>query len=402
MTTTPIATPRSSNLAETESTLTEQVVRLQALLEASRSVHSTIDRVEVLEVAARIAVRELEMEGALFTHPLVTYGELPADVATSPSPGCPRFDLRSRAGALLSELVVATPGQRPLNLYEQDFLDGLALQTAVALENAINHQRHLEYARLAQDLDAARSIQQSLLPQQMPVLPGYSVSTRSSACYQVGGDYLDVVTEPGGSHLFVIADVAGKGLASALMCTAFRSAFRTLAQQSLPLADLASRLSQQHWDEGTEARRRYVTALFVRLHPHSGDLEFLNAGHNPAFLASGATGPAQRIQASGTPLGLLPGATYASERAVLNQGARLLLYTDGLTEVFCGEEEFGEDRLETLFAESPAADAASPDAANILDLLWTTLDTFSEGAPQQDDMSAIALCRAGTSPEERS
>ena len=67
----------------------------------------------------------------------------------------------------------ATPGGRELSLYERDFLEGLALQTAVALENAINHKRHLEYARLAQDLDAARAIQQSLLPQAMPSIPGF-------------------------------------------------------------------------------------------------------------------------------------------------------------------------------------------------------------------------------------
>ena len=386
---------------EADFALTEQVVRLQALLEASRCVHSTIDILEVLQQAARIAVRELEMEGALFTKPLVVYGELPAGVADTPCPGCPRFPLRSRDGELLSELIVATPGQRPLNLYEQDFLDGLALQTAIALENAINHQRHLDYARIAQDLDAARSIQQSLLPQTMPIIPGYSLCTRSSACYQVGGDYLDIVAEPGGSHLMVIADVAGKGLASALICTSFRSAFRALASQPLPLDELATRLCRQHWDEGTEARRRYVTALFARLHAGSGELEFLNAGHNPAFLVDPTTNERYLIEASGSPLGLLPGSTYASERCVLKPGSRLLLYTDGLTEVFRGEEEFGQERLEDLFRRAEALHPAPVQAATILDLLWTTLDTFSEGAPQQDDMSAIALCRADIAPQER-
>ena len=379
--------------------LTEQVVRLQALLEASRRVHSTIDRMEVLEQAARIVVRELEMKGALFTDPLVLYGELPVGAANTPCPGCPRFALRSRGGILLSELVVATPDERSLNVYEQDFLDGLALQTAIALENAINHQRHLDYARLAQDLDAARSIQQSLLPQITPDIPGYSLATRSNACYQVGGDYLDLVAEPDGSYLMLIADVAGKGLASALMCTSFRSAFRVLARQSLSLEELANRLSQQHWDEGDEARRRYVTALFVRLHAESGELEFLNAGHNPAFLVDPKANMLHRVEASGTPLGLLPGSAYVGERRILAPGSRLLLYTDGLTEVFRGEEEFGQERLEDLFARTE--NLSEPTASSILDLLWTTLDTFTDGAPQQDDMSAIALCRAGVAFQER-
>jgi phosphoserine phosphatase RsbU/P len=379
--------------------LAEQVVRLQALLEASRAVHSTIELTDVLQQSARIAVRELELEGALFAPQGVTYGNMPAE----PDETCPRFELMSREGKILSELVVATQDGRPLSLYERDFLEGLALQAAVAVENAINHERHVEYARLAQDLDAARTIQQSLLPQAMPSIPGYSVATRSRACYQVGGDYLDVVTEPDGSHLMVVADVAGKGLASALVCTAFRSAFRALARQSLTLRELAGRLSQQHWDEGAEARRRYVTAIFLRLDPVSSELEILNAGHNPAFLVSSNEEQVRLIEASGTPLGMLPGSRYSVERVPIDPGARVLLYTDGLTEIFRGEEEFGQERLMTAFhsIDNLSASANNQPAEQTLDSLWTTLDTFSGGAPQQDDMSAIALCRLTSKSKEK-
>jgi phosphoserine phosphatase RsbU/P len=397
-------TDQSDALDQSSLPLAEQVVRLQALLEASRAVHSTIEMTDVLQQSARIAVRELELDGALFTQQDVVYGNVPTAASTGPCEGCPRFELLSREGAVLSELVVATPGARPLSLYESDFLEGLVLQTAVALENAINHKRHLEYARLAQDLDAARAIQQSLLPQTMPSIPGYSIAARSRACYQVGGDYLDVVTEPDGSHLMVVADVAGKGLASALVCTAFRSAFRALARQSLTLRELAGRLSQQHWEEGSEARRRYVTAIFLRLDPVSGEMEVVNAGHNPAFLVSGDT-PTRLIEASGTPIGMLPGSRYSIERVPIEPGARLLLYTDGLTEIFRGEEEFGQDRLMEAFRgmDMPQISESARHAEDTLTSLWTTLDTFSEGAPQQDDMSAIALCRlTGKSKEKAS
>jgi phosphoserine phosphatase RsbU/P len=379
--------------------LAEQVVRLQALLEASRAVHSTIELTDVLQQSARIAVRELELEGALFVPQGITYGNMPAE----PDETCPRFELMSRDGKILSELIVASQDGRPLSLYERDFLEGLALQAAVAVENAVNHERHVEYARLAQDLDAARAIQQSLLPQAMPSIPGYSVASRSRACYHVGGDYLDVVTEPDGSHLMVVADVAGKGLASALVCTAFRSAFRALARQSLTLRELAGRLSQQHWDEGAEARRRYVTAIFLRLDPVSSELEIVNAGHNPAFLVGSADQPVRLIEASGTPLGMLPGSRYSVERVPIDPGARVLLYTDGLTEIFRGEEEFGQERLMKAFysIETLWASGSNQPAEQALDSLWTTLDTFSGGAPQQDDMSAIALCRLTSNSKEK-
>ena len=143
-----------------------------------------------------------------------------------------------------------------------------------------------------------------------------------------------------GSHLMVVADVAGgKGLASAtLVCTAFRSAFRALARQSLTLRELASRLSQQHGVEGAEARRRYVTAIFLRLDPVSSELEIVNAGHNPAFLVGSPDQPIRLVEASGTPLGMLPGSRYSVRRRMpIESEPESSLYTDGLTEVFRGE-----------------------------------------------------------------
>ena len=371
---------------KTSLALEQQVVRLQALLEASRLVHSTIELPRVLQQAARIAVLELEMDGAMFTEPAVIHGEVPDDVLERDCAECPRFPLLARDGSVLSELIVVPPGGRELTLYETDFLEGLALQTAVAAENAINHQRNVEYARLARDLDAARSIQQSLLPQSMPEVKGYTLAARSNACYEVGGDYLDVVVEQDGSILIVVADVAGKGLASALICTSFRSAFRALARQSLTLKELAARLSQQHWEEGEENRRRYVTAAFVRLDAGSGELEMVNAGHNPVFLITPKE--TRTVDASGTPIGMLSGMRYATERISFPPGSRLLLYTDGLTEVYQEDEEFGSDRLMEAFAETGQAPAEE-----VLTSVWSTLNEFSGFAPQVDDMTAVSLCR---------
>ena len=292
------------------------------------------------------------------------------------------------------DLVVASPGGRELTLSEADFLEGLALQAAVALENARNHKRNVEFARVQQDMDAARQIQRSLLPQSLPSIPGYSLAFRSDTCYEVGGDYLDIVEQPDGSLLIVVADVAGKGLASAIMSTSFRAAFRGMALTGPPLDELATRMNQHHWAEGEEARRRYVTAIFLRLHPEAGEIEVVNAGHNPGFLVAPGAPPIQ-FDAAGTPLGLLPGMRYTSERHAFGSDARLLFYTDGLTEVFRGDEEFGPERLLNEFSTCPARKADG-----ILDALWVAIQAFGEGGPQSDDMTALALCR-GESRGER-
>jgi serine phosphatase RsbU (regulator of sigma subunit) len=368
--------------------LQQQVARLQALLEASRQVHSTIREDEVLEQTLRIVVRELEMAGAAFPSVGLAYGNV-KDLNLGDGSGSaqPMYLLQDREGRRMTELVVAPPDGRELTLYEADFLEGLALQAAVALENARNHERNLQWARVQQDLDAARNIQRSLLPQKLPEIAGYSVAFRSVTCYEVGGDYLDIVELPDGSMLMVVADVAGKGMASAIMSTSFRAAFRAIAITGMPLDELAAQMNQHHWTEGEEARRRYVTAIFLRLKPELGELEVVNAGHNPGFLLAPG-GETVQFESTGTPLGLLPGMRYSTEKCGFIPGTRLLFYTDGLTEVFRGDEEFGPERLLNVFSTCPVVKAD-----DILGALWTAIGEFSQGGAQGDDMSALALCR---------
>jgi serine phosphatase RsbU (regulator of sigma subunit) len=166
----------------------------------------------------------------------------------------------------------------------------------------------------------------------------------------------------------------------------------------LPLDELAVRLNQQHYEDGTQAQLRYVTAAFLRLHAESSEIEMVNAGHNPAALVR-PDGSVLMIKASGTPLGMLPVMNYKVERFAFPAGSRILLYTDGLTEVFRGDaefdEEFGEERLVAAFR-----DHSSGMAAPILDHLWETLGSFSMNAQQRDDMTALVVCHLDSSAQE--
>lgn len=384
----------------------QQVVRLQALLEASRQLHSTIELDEVVRIALQIVVRELELEGAFFTGFSQTYGEVPPEVlqafavllapgrGSQPADeviegGCSvlRYPLHDKTGAAFTQLVVILPPERTLDLDETDFLESLAVQAAVAIENAHFHRRSLEWQRVQSDLSAARQVQQSLIPQSMPTLEHYDVAARSVTCYEVGGDYLDVLPVDGGHMVGVVGDVAGKGLASALIGTSFRSAFRAMVHAGLSLVETATKMNLLHYGEGEQAQRRYVTAILFRLDPATHQLEILNAGHNPAFLVS-PKNSVTKIKASGTPIGLVPFSAYRSETHTLAPGCRLLLYTDGLTEVFRGDEEFGEARLLDTFLS--ASESGSEEA---LRTIWTSLEAFSAGESQTDDMTALALSR---------
>src|SRR5439155_25465285 len=177
--------------------------------------------------------------------------------------------------------------------------------------------------RVRADLEAARAIQRSLLPQVVPDVTGYSLSLRSTTCYEVGGDYVDVVPAADGRLMMVLADVAGKGLASAMVSMTFRSSFRAMSGAGLPLEDMAARLNTLHWQEGAEARRRYVTAILLSLDPRTNTVQLVNAGHNPAFLRG--AGEPVKLSASGPPLGMLPGRTYETETFDFPSGGQLLL-----------------------------------------------------------------------------
>ena len=377
----------------------QQVVRLQALLEASRQLHSTIELNEVLRITLEIVVRELELTGAFFTTFPQIYGDVSPSLQTTLSAGSTeaisalsfqsalRFPLCDKTGVAFTELIVLLPPDRILDLDETDFLEALSMQAAVAIENARFHERALQWQRVESDLAAARQVQLSLIPQQMPEIPNYGIAARSVTCYEVGGDYLDIVSMPSGEMVIVVGDVAGKGLASALIGTSFRSALRAMAQANLSLLDIATQMNLLHYSEGAESRRRYVTAILLLLDPSTHSLQVLNAGHNPAFLLS-AEGSLRKITASGTPIGILPFSSYIPETFILDPGSRLLVYTDGMTEVFCGEEEFGESRLLEAFLN-----CGEPTADRTLEVLWHTLEAFSDGHDQSDDMTALVLFR---------
>jgi serine phosphatase RsbU (regulator of sigma subunit) len=376
----------------------QQVVRLQALLEASRQIHSTIQLDEVLGIVLQIVVRELELEGAFFTNFPQTYGDVPEALQIALASGSDasdvgvaetvlQFPLRDKNGNLFTELVVLVPQGRELDLDETDFLESLAVQAAVAIENARFHERTIQWQRVESDLASARQVQMSLVPQQMPEISGYDLAARSVTCYEVGGDYLDIVNLPSGEIVIVVADVAGKGLTSALVGSSFRAGLRAMVHSNMSLFDVATRMNLLHYNEGSESRRRYVTAILLKLDPAKHQVEIVNAGHNPGILI-GPDGGVKKIAATGTPIGMLPFSSYVPQTFSLDPGSRLLVYTDGMTEVFRGADEFGEKRFVESFV-SCKEQSAGP----TLSSLWQTLEAFSDGQDQSDDMTALVLFR---------
>ena len=244
----------------------------------------------------------------------------------------------------------------------------------MAFENATFHERDLEWARVQQDLDAARAIQRSLLPKAMPTSP----TSPSPAAPRPATRWAATISTPSccptGRTSWWSPTWPARGSLRPSSRPAFAPSMRSLVTQPLALADIVARVGQQHWEEGTEARRRYVTAIFARLRRSP---KARSKSSTPATIPGRSSCPTARVRmidASGTPLGMLPGMSYSAETFPFAPGSRILLYTDGLTEVFCGEDEFGSERLTEEFRTTCPRQSAE----HILEYaLGTALAAFS-------------------------
>jgi serine phosphatase RsbU (regulator of sigma subunit) len=149
---------------------------------------------------------------------------------------------------------------------------------------------------------------------------------------EVGGDYFDVIALSGSRTMFVVADVSGKGVSAALLSANIQALVRSRAIGEPDLAGMAQQISQHvHRYTPTE---RYATAAFMLLHHATGEVTYVNAGHNPPMIAGSAS---VQLEATGVPLGLFPGATYEARTTALSPGETLLMYTDGLTDAIAGD-----------------------------------------------------------------
>jgi phosphoserine phosphatase RsbU/P len=206
----------------------------------------------------------------------------------------------------------------------------------------VNGMLTLEFVRKTQleaDQIAARQIQQTLIPQKLPDLPGYEVETFYKPLREVGGDYFDVIELPGDRTLFAVADVSGKGMPAALLAANIQALVRSIASAEVSPLEMARQINK-HLSRYTPSDR-FATAVFIVLNRDSGELTYVNAGHNPPILFS--TGQATELEATGMPLGLFPNAAYEARTTRLFPGGALLVFTDGLTDSISGENP--EDRL---------------------------------------------------------
>jgi phosphoserine phosphatase RsbU/P len=221
-------------------------------------------------------------------------------------------------------------------------------------------RRQIEEGRILREkkreLKEAREIQQRLLPNELPELPGCSIEAFWQPVNEVGGDYFDVIGLSDTSAAFCIADVAGKGLPAALLMSNTQASVRAFAQTMKRPAQVCRNLNRVVSENARAAR--FTTLFYGVLDLTDSTLRYTNAGHVPPILIR-HNGEVVRLSDGGTVLGIFPDAAYEERQISMEPGDRLVLLTDGITEAEnAGGMEFGEDRLTNLLVENRRLPAA--------------------------------------------
>jgi serine phosphatase RsbU (regulator of sigma subunit) len=272
-----------------------------------------------------------------------------------------------------------------------DLLAAIASNAVIAIENARLYRLAVEKGRLEQELQMARQVQASMLPDERPQISGWEFVARWSPARQVAGDYYDFFPCDGDQLGLVVADVADKGMPAALFMALTRSIVRaSLGNAPSPVDGIthANRLISADAADGM-----FVTLFYAQLYPETGVLTYVNAGHNPPLhyrcKANAGQGGLFELDRTGMALGVLDDATYEQRTLKLESGDFLLLYTDGATDAIDEQGgDFGLERVGEVLKEN-----CNLPAQEIVSALEEEIKGFSGSVEPFDDITLMMIKR---------
>ena len=247
----------------------------------------------------------------------------------------------------------------------------------------LDHLSQEEQRALENDLTMAARIQRTLLPRKDWSRDGWKARYHYQPANLVSGDYCDLI-ESNGGFLFLLGDVAGKGVAASMLMSHLHATFRTLAGQHLPLPVLMEHANRLFCESTTAGQ--FATMIVGSASP-DGRVEYVSAGHLPLLHLS-SNGVSSR-DATGVPLGMFNSTHFPVCEVRVAAGDKLLLYTDGLTETAdAAGKEYGLARVQALAKRHAAAEPS-----DLLAACLEELHTFSANAKQADDLTLLVLHR---------
>ncbi|HEY1376914.1 MAG TPA: GAF domain-containing SpoIIE family protein phosphatase, partial [Gemmataceae bacterium] len=280
---------------------------------------------------------------------------------------------------------------------------GVANQASVALELARLHEEAVQRGRIERDVELAESVQRAFLPQRLPEVDGYQFYAQYKSALTIGGDYYDFIPLTDGRLAILLGDVAGKGVAAALLMAKLSAEARAslLLAGGDPVRGVATLndvLAQLFLAGNMD---RFVTFAAAVLDPGKHTVTVLNAGHMPPLLfcpSSGTLVDAIDAELGGPPLGLTEGCQYGAAEVALQPGDSLILYTDGVTDALNMQNQAFALRgvRDAILGDSAIGKGlVRPDAVGTH--LLDAVRRHAAGRPQNDDIALVCFGRLDAS-----
>lgn len=411
--------------------LRQQLRALGSLYETSKLLTSTLDLQEVLDIISRHVTRSLGMHACSLRLLVRSGRELeissyynlsrrymdkgPVIVARSP------IDQKALSGKMVVikdvmhdsrvlypadalregirsgiavPLIAKDTAIGALHLYSSDLhtftpeekhtIRAMANHAATAIENARLYRASRKMEELDREMASAREIQERLLPDANPDVPGYDIAAVSHPARHVGGDFYDFIDMSDGRLGVVIGDVAGKGMPAAILMAGTRAALRANAETPAGRqpAVIVDRVNKALCRDTSSSQ--FVSVFYGVLKLKSGYFAYTNAGHNRPLLVSKG---ARWLRSGGMVVGAVPDVGYEEGRVFLKSGDVLALYTDGVTEGMNRDNApFGADRLMDVVRRNRRHKSAT-----ILQAVRDAVREFRGGLPAQDDLTLVVI-----------
>ena len=416
--------------AATVEQLRRAVEELSGIVEATKRLNSTLDLAELINIILQIATRQTGADrGTVFLvdrardeiWSLVGLGLEQQEIRLPASKGIagwvashgetvnlsdayqdPRFEpdvdrrfgyhtrgllslpIHNKDGEIIGVLQLLNKRAGEFTPGDESFLRALSDHVALALENAQLHRERLAKQRMERDLALARSIQEGLLPESPPQLEGFQIAVSHRSSQMVGGDYYDFVPMGPDTMLAVVADVEGKGVASALVMANLQATLRALVPHVHALERLMVTINRMILED-TRAKK-YLSMFVGLLDQRHRALHYINCGHVPPVVVR-AAGDVVLLEEGGMVVGLFPDVTYRRGIVQLASGDIVVACTDGITEAMnAHHDEYGRDRLRDAVRRRQ-----NLPAPQIVESILDEVEQFSRGGDHDDDRVLMVL-----------
>ena len=349
------------------------------LNEVRNAVLITLVLLALAAVAALLGTR-------LLTRPIEIIAAAAQRVETGEQPDYQVMDRVVRRSDEIGDLARVFSNMTVQVFNREEQLETLVTERTQELRTT-NQRLRVAQEAIEQDLQMAKVVQAALVREGSIDIGAFSLSARMTPAQQVGGDLVDTMESSDGRLFLAIGDVSGKGVAAALFMAAAQAAIKAAFAESTQISAVAQYTNNRL--SGQNPMGLFVTCVLAIVDLETGAVDYVCAGHDPAFVVN--TDDSRRLMpmTGGLAMGLIEDFDYASGREILQPGETLFLFTDGLTDATNPAEElFGKKRLEATLDGSVAR---SPE--QIVDHVWAEIESFSAGTAAADDMTCLVLHR---------